>query len=167
MSGKNSPLALLITERGTRRLYALNAAARALGLFASQKATDAAALVPELQTHDADPEGDAAALMALSDWCVRFSPAVAIDGLDGLFLDITGVSHLWAGEGAMLDDLLARLAANGIPARGAVADTAGAAWALTRFGDFAPFPPPGGRGRKPGRLVRTGSSRLQTASLPS
>lgn len=133
--GEGGPLALLITDRGTRRLYALNAAARALGLFAGQKATDAAALVPDLATHDADPEGDAAALTALSDWCVRFSPAVAIDGLDGLFLDITGVSHLWNGETAMLEDLLVRLAANGIPARGAVADTAGAAWALARYGE--------------------------------
>ncbi|MDP2258782.1 MAG: DNA polymerase Y family protein [Caulobacter sp.] len=115
-----------------RRLYALNDAARAPGLFAGQKATDAAALVPELVTHEADPDADAAALEALCDWCVRFSPAVAVDGRDGLFLDISGVSHLWAGEQAMADDLLARLCANGIPARIAVADTAGAAWACAR-----------------------------------
>jgi len=144
--GEGGPLALLITDRGTRRLYALNAAARALGLFAGQKATDAAALVPELETHDADPEGDAAALTALGDWCVRFSPAVALDGLDGLFLDITGVSHLWDGEAAMLDDLLTRLAGNGIPARGVIADTAGAAWALTRYGAARSLvAPPGGQ----------------------
>ncbi|MDP1738352.1 MAG: DNA polymerase Y family protein, partial [Caulobacter sp.] len=129
-----------MTDRGTRRLHALDAAARALGLYTGQKATDAAALVPELVTADADPEGDAAALEALGDWCVRFSPAVAIDAPDGLFLDITGVSHLWDGEGAMLADLLARLAANGIPARGAIADTAGAAWALARYGSASPFP---------------------------
>ncbi len=135
MSGDKNPLALLITEHGTRRLHALDAGARALGLYPGQKATDAAALVPELQTHDADPEGDAAALTALGDWCVRFSPAVALDGTDGLFLDITGVSHLWDGEAAMLEDLLARLAANGIRAQGAVADTAGAAWALARYGE--------------------------------
>ncbi|MFY8141068.1 MAG: DNA polymerase Y family protein, partial [Caulobacter sp.] len=111
----------------------MNAEARALGLFAGQKATDAAALVPELATHEADPAADAEALEALCDWCVRFSPAVAVDGRDGLFMDITGVSHLWGGEQAMADDLLQRLAANGIPARAAVADTAGAAWALARY----------------------------------
>ena len=127
------PLALLITDRGARRLYALNAEARALGLFAGQKATDAAALVPELATHEADPAADAEALEALCDWCVRFSPAVAVDGRDGLLMDIAGVSHLWGGEQAMADDLLQRLAANGIPARAAVADTAGAAWALARY----------------------------------
>ncbi|MDO8296747.1 MAG: DNA polymerase Y family protein [Caulobacter sp.] len=145
MSGKNAPLALLVTDRGTRRLHALDAAARALGLYPGQKAADAAALVPELVTADADPDGDAGALVALGDWCVRFSPAVAIDAPDGLFLDITGVSHLWDGEAVMLDDLLARLAANDIPARGAVADTAGAAWALARYGSASPFPLEGGR----------------------
>ena len=51
----------------------------ALGLFAGQKAADAAALVPELDSADYDPSGDAAALEALCDWCVRFSPAVAVD----------------------------------------------------------------------------------------
>jgi protein ImuB len=58
---------------------------------------------------------------------------VALDAPDGLFLDITGVDHLWGGEGAMADDLAARLAANGIPARTAIASTAGAAWALAHF----------------------------------
>ncbi|MES2032969.1 MAG: DNA polymerase Y family protein [Pseudomonadota bacterium] len=145
MSGNSEPFALLITDRGTRRLHALDAVARTLGLFAGQKATDAAALVPELETAEADPDGDAAALQALCDWCVRFSPAVAIDGVDGLFLDITGVSHLWAGEQAMADDLVARLAANGIPARAAVADTAGAAWALARHGRGLVVAPPGGQ----------------------
>lgn len=135
----------------------MDAAARALGLFTGQKATDAAALVPELVTHDADPDADAAALEGLSDWCVRFSPAVVVDGLDGLFLDISGVSHLWAGEQAMVDDLLARLAANGIRARAAVADTAGAAWAVARN-------TPGKRGR--GLIVPPGGQAAALAPLP-
>lgn len=113
----------------------MDEAAAALGLFAGQKAADAAALVPEMFTADADPEGDLEALQALADWCVRFSPAVAVDAPDGLFLDITGVDHLWGGEMALLDDLIARLTANDIPARAAIADTAGAAWALARFSD--------------------------------
>ncbi len=118
-----------------RRLYAVDEAAAALGLYPGQKAPDAMALVPELAFAEADPEGDLAALNALVDWCVRFSPAVAPDAPDGLFLDITGVAHLWGGEAAMLDDLLARLGAAGIPARGAIAGSAGAASALARFGE--------------------------------
>jgi protein ImuB len=115
-----------------RRLYAVGEAAAALGLFVGQKATDAQALVPELATDEADPEGDLAALTALADWCVRYSPAVALDPPDGLFLDITGLAHLWGGERALLDDLLARLSRQAIPACAAVAGSAGAAWALAR-----------------------------------
>lgn len=139
------PLALLISERGVRRLHAVDEAAAALGLYPGQKAADAAALVPELLTADADPEGDLEALAALADWCVRFSPAVALDPPDGLFLDVSGVSHLWGGEAAMAEDLTARLAANGIPVRTAIADTAGAAWALARFSE-ARIAPPGEQG---------------------
>lgn len=111
----------------------MDAAAAGLGLFVGQKATDAAALVPELVTAEADPAADGAALEALCDWCARFSPAVAIDPPDCLFLDITGVAHLWGGEAAMADDLTARLAANGIPVRVSAAATVGAAWALAHF----------------------------------
>ncbi|MDB5430445.1 MAG: protein imuB [Caulobacter sp.] len=128
-----------------RRLYAVDEVAAGLGLHVGQKAADATALVPELDYADADPEGDLAALAALSDWCVRYSPAVAVDAPDGLLLDIAGVSHLWGGEGPMLDDLLDRLAANGIPARGAIADTAGAAWALARYTADRTIAPPGGQ----------------------
>ncbi|MBA3811610.1 MAG: DNA polymerase Y family protein [Caulobacteraceae bacterium] len=136
--------ALVAAERGVRRLLAVDEAAARLGLFAGRKATDAAALVPGLITADADPAADKAALTALCDWCARFSPAVVPDPPDGLFLDITGVAHLWGGEAAMAADLIARLETNGIPARAAVAGTAGAAWALARFGDDETFVPPGG-----------------------
>lgn len=128
-----------------RRLAAVSAEAARLGLFPGQKATDAKALVPELELADADPQTDAAALTALVDWCVRFSPAVAPDPPDGLFLDIEGADHLWGGEAAMLADFCARLAANGLTFRLAVADTAGAAWALAHFGRDGAIAPPGGQ----------------------
>ena len=140
------PFALLETVRAVRRLSAVSVEAARLGLGAGQKATDALALVPELVTAEAEPDADAAALSALVDWCVRFSPAVAADAPDGLFLDVTGVDHLWGGEAAMLADFRTRLAANGLPFRGAIADTPGAAWALVRFGEDGIIAPPGGQG---------------------
>jgi protein ImuB len=139
------PFALILNESGVRRLYAVDDVAAHLGLRVGQKAADATALVPELVYADADPDADATALKALSDWCVRFSPAVAVDGVDGLLLDIEGVDHLWGGEAAMLDDLLDRLSANAIPARGAIADTVGAAWALARYGLDRIIAPPNGQ----------------------
>jgi protein ImuB len=129
-----APFALLETVRAVRRLSAVSLEAARLGLRVGQKATDALALVPDLVTAEAEPEAAAAALTALADWCVRFSPAVAVDAPDGLFLDVTGVDHLWAGEAGMLADFRGRLAANALPFRCAIADTPGAAWALAHYG---------------------------------
>jgi protein ImuB len=165
-----------------RRLYALDEAAAALGLFVGQKATDALALVPELTTEAADPEGDRVSLEALVDWCVRVSPAVAADAPDGLLIDISGVAHLWGGERTMLDDVLGRLARQGMPARAAVAGSAGAAWALARFGEDRTVAPPGAEAallaalpvtalrldpETAAQLVRLGLARIgQLAALP-
>lgn len=124
----------------------MSAEAATLGLRPGQKATDALALVPELVTAEAEPQADADALTALADWCVRFSPAVAPFEPDGLFLDVTGVDHLWDGEARMLGDFRRRLAANGLPFRCAIADTPGAAWALAHFADDGAIAPPGGQG---------------------
>lgn len=151
-AGPAEAFALVQAERGARRLYAVNRAAAALGLFVGQKATDAAALVPELAVADADPAADAAALTALADWCARFSPAVALDPPDGLFLDISGVAHLWGGEAAMAQDLIARLRRNGIPARAAVAGGPGAAWALAHFAEPGAILSPGGEAARLARL---------------
>lgn len=132
--------------KGARRLAAVDKAARAAGLFPGQKATDAMALIPDLVTAEAEPEADAAALQALVDWSVRFSPAVAPDTPDGLFLDISGVAHLWGGEAELVADFRARLIANDLHFRCAVADTPGAAWALAHHGKgMAILAPPGGQ----------------------
>ncbi len=111
------------------------------------------ALVPELVTAEAEPEADAEALTALADWCVRFSPAVAVDAPDGLFLDVTGVDHLWRGEAQMLADFRSRLITNGLPFRCAIADTPGSAWALAHFG-------------KDGTIAPSGEHEPLLASLP-
>ncbi len=132
--------------KAVRRLSAVDKAAAAAGLFPGQKATDAAALVPNLVTAEAETEADAAALTALVDWSVRFSHAVAAAPPDGLFLDITGVDHLWGGEAELVADFRTRLARNDLFFRCAVADTPGAAWALAHYGKGAEIiAPPNGQ----------------------
>lgn len=103
------------------------------------------ALAPDLTTAEAEPEADALALAALTDWCVRFSPAVAAAPPDGLFLDISGVAHLFGGEAELMADLRDRLAGAGLPFRLAIADTPGAAWALAHFGRDGTIAPPNGQ----------------------
>jgi protein ImuB len=139
--------------KNARRLTAVNDAAAKAGLHPFQTVADALALEPDLITEDADPDADLAALEALGDWCVRFSPAVAVQAPDGLMLDIEGGEGLWGGEQAMLDDLVTRFRGAGIPACAAIADTVGAAWALARFG----------KGR---RVVPSGAQRAWLEPLP-
>lgn len=130
-------MAIVTLQNGARRLVAVDALAGSEGVFAGQSMADALALLPRLKIVDAEPEADAAALARLADWCARFSPNVAIDPPDGLFLDIAGCAHLWGGEAAMAAALLRRLTAQDIPARIAIAGTFGAAWALARHGGEA------------------------------
>ena len=118
-------------------LHALNDAAKAAGLFRGQSHADACAILPALVSAPAEPERDLGALKRLALWAERFSPCVAIDaampGQEGLLLDMTGGAHLFGGEAALLAEIRTRLAAAGVPARLAIADTPAAAWALARF----------------------------------
>ena len=103
---------------------------------------DGRALLPSLETVPVDSAGDAAALARLVGWCGRYSPWTAVDGTapegviggDGsIWLDVTGCTHLFGGDAAMLADLTSRLGKVGFGVRAAVADTPGAAWAAARF----------------------------------
>jgi protein ImuB len=95
---------------------------------------DARAMYPRIAVADADPEADRRLLIAIADWCDRYTPLVGLDPPDGLFLDITGCAHLFGGEETLRRDLVARLHAQGFQARAAVADTVGCAWAVARYG---------------------------------
>jgi len=124
------------------RIVARNRAAQQGGLAAGELLSNARSKVRDLQTCEADPAADAAALRRLALWAVRYTPIVAAwgetgsetGGADGLFLDITGCAHLFGGEDALLADLERRLRAFSLFPRLAVADTAGASWAMARHG---------------------------------
>lgn len=94
---------------------------------------DARAMHPSIEVLEADPAADRRLLESLADWCDRYTPLVAVDGDDGLFLDITGCTHLFGGERAMLDDILSRFFQQGFEARIGLASTPGAAWAAARY----------------------------------
>ena len=131
---------------------ALNHAAERLGLARGMALADARAMIPTLAVADADDAADMALLDAVADWAERYTPLVALDETQplaghehGLMLDITGCAHLFGGEAALAGDLVMRLKRQGFAARVAIADTAGAASAVARFGSEAIVAvPPGG-----------------------
>jgi protein ImuB len=123
---------------------AVDTAAAAVGLRPGMKLAQAQILVPDLVVHDADPVGDAAVLTRLAEWCVRYAPLAAPAPPDGLWIDVTGSTHLHGGETRLLRDLLRRLNSQGLTAQAAVADTPAVAHAVARFGGGGVVPPGAG-----------------------
>ncbi|HUC60790.1 MAG TPA: DNA polymerase Y family protein [Alphaproteobacteria bacterium] len=155
------PLATVEERSGRAFVSAVDARAASLGIVPGQPLADARALVPELATVAADPAGDLEARAALADWCTRFTPWTALDGEDGVLLDLTGCAHLFGGEAKLRADLEARLAGFGIAARAAIAGSPGTAWAMARYahGETARFP-------EGERIVPSGAQRAALAPLP-
>jgi protein ImuB len=131
------PFVLAATAAGGPRIAALNEAAEAAGLARGEPLADARAKAEFLQVRPVEAAADAAALHRLALWATRYTPTASPwreeNGADGVFLDVEGAAHLFGGEAALLADLAERLQGFGLPARLAVADTPGAAWALARF----------------------------------
>lgn len=94
---------------------------------------DARARVPDVAVADEDRNADDALLRHVADWCDRFTPLAGLDGDDGIMLDITGCVHLFGGETAMRDEVMARLAGMGFTVRAAIAGTPDAARAVARY----------------------------------
>jgi protein ImuB len=129
----SGPLVTAIPDHGRKVVAAIDATARALGLRAGMTITKARSLCPELIVVDADPDADLAGLKRLTLWAGRrYSPFVAPDPPDGVWIDVTGCAALFGSERALVKDLYRRVAASGVSVQIAVADTAGCAHAVAR-----------------------------------
>lgn len=140
---RHHPFVIASPAQGRMVIMAANAEAHSLGIFPGMAVADAKASVPGLQVLDDRPGLEQKLLATWANWCIRYTPIVALDPPNGLLLDATGCTHLWGGEQAYLDDIIARLAYKGFEARGGIADTLGAAWAIARFGKNQVILPPG------------------------
>ncbi|RDJ09737.1 DNA repair protein [Rhizobium grahamii] len=129
-----APIVCSTRLNNTMRLTALDEAAETLSLRKDMGVAEARAIYPTLDVIEEDPAANRRFLEAIADWCDRYTPLVALDGVDGLFLDITGCTHLFGGEASLLKDILTRLFQMGIDARGAISSSPGLSWAISRFG---------------------------------
>ncbi len=155
---ESTPLVLFESTNGGLRVTAVNPAAQAAGLGPGLTLADARALVPGLDAETADPRSDARALGALANWCLRFTPTVALDGGGGLTLDVTGCAHLHGGEAVMLARIMGALRGLGFTTLAALADSRRMAWAGARFLADA-----GSRG---GVIVPPGGARIVLTPMP-
>ncbi len=165
-----SPLGARDGGGAVMRVAAANRAAEAAaGIVPGLALADARARLPDLRAVPAAGGADMEALAALGDWCGRWTPWVALDAAGahavlgaghGLWLDITGCAHLFGGEAALLNDMARRLARFGFAARAALADTPGAAWAVSHHGAAKQG------GARHGCVVAPGKARAALAKLP-
>ncbi|MBL7684274.1 MAG: DNA polymerase Y family protein [Flavipsychrobacter sp.] len=134
---KEVPFVLAAPERGRMVVKAVSQNAHERGIYPEMVVADCRAIYPTLKVIDEIPGKAEQLLTALAEWCLRYTPVAAIDLPDGVLLDVSGCPHLWGGEQAYLKDIFTKLEAYGYDVRIAIADTIGAAWALSRYGNKA------------------------------
>ena len=128
------PLVVYAKIKNAFTLTAVDTHAAKLGLDVGMPLADARAIRPDLVAHEANEAADAHLLDHIAAWCERFTPIVVPDPPHGLFLDVTGCTHLFGGASALLKEIETRLKLQGFAVRAAMAPTPGAAWAFSRAG---------------------------------
>ncbi len=92
---------------------------------------------PLFAVHDAGRDQES--LVELAAWCEQFSPIVGLDQADepdSLLMDISGLAHLFGGEEALAQTVVAACQQQGLTVRVAIADTVSAAWGFARWGEM-------------------------------
>jgi protein ImuB len=129
----NMPFVLAAPERGRVKVTATNYAAEMQGIYIGMPVADARAVLPSLEVIKAIPDQELTLLREIAEWCIRYTPIVAIDAPDGLLLDVSGCTHLWGSEATYLNALSGGIQAAGYEISGAIAGTVRAARALARY----------------------------------
>lgn len=129
---RDEPGIVVAKEDNALKIVSLDDAAAGFGLDVGLPLANARAICPHLQVFDADEAADARMLGDIAEWCDRFTPLVALDPPHGLFLDVSGCTHLFGGEAALLHLLCDLLTAQGFTVSAAIAGTAVCARTLTR-----------------------------------
>jgi protein ImuB len=131
---RNTPFVLAAPDHGRMVITATNNIANGQGINIGMVVADARVIIPSLHVVDDKPGLSLKLLNRIAEWCIRFTPFVAIELPDCLILDVTGCSHLWNGDALYIKEIIHRLKILGYNVRAAMADTIGAAWAVAHFG---------------------------------
>ncbi|WP_437919539.1 Y-family DNA polymerase [Sphingobacterium sp. LRF_L2] len=130
---QDKPLAFTLPLNGRVCITATNELAQLHGIFPPMVLADAKAALPALDVFPDHPLRPKQLLKKIGLWLVKFTPAVAVDDVDGLILDITGCSHLWGGEENYVHSIKEQLQHKGYNVRIGTGNTVGIAWAASRY----------------------------------
>ena len=89
------PFVLAAPNHGKMVITDLNIFAQQQGITKGMSVADARAIFPSLQVLDDNLELTNKLIGNLAEWCIRFTPAVAIDNPDVIILSASGCAHLW------------------------------------------------------------------------
>lgn len=151
-SDEGIPLALVSETAHGARIDHVNRACLEAGARIGMALADARALCPHIHAVPSDPDGDYAFLEGLALWAQRWGPWSALDRPDGVLVDVTASAHLFGGEKALLHEAQDMLAKRCLRAHLAIAPTAGAAWATSRY--------------RTGDILTPDNADMRLASLP-
>ena len=150
----NRAFALTIQKRAKVMLFATNLEAEKIGIMPGMSLADARDILPNISVESANPNADKMVLEKIRSLCERYSPWTSIDDLEnkketekngfsseikdsngaGIWIDVTGCTHLFGGEEKILADIVERIRRLGFSAHAAIAETKRAAWALSHYG---------------------------------
>ncbi len=150
---KDVAFVLAKPDHGRMMITEVSKNAKAKGIGAGMIVSDAKVICPALKVIDDISGLNEKLLKNIAEWCIRYAPVVAIDLPDGIILDATGCTHLWAGEEAYLKDIINKLKSFGYNIRAAIADTIGTAWAVSRYGRLK-------------AIIKSGEQELALSPLP-
>jgi len=126
----HEPIVLVEPAGRGERVVQCNPAAARAGVRPGMPRAEAQAAVRSLRTIVCDAQQARQTLERLAAWADCLSPIVQLDEPDSLLLDVTGCAPVFGGEPNLLRQALAGIHRQGFTVRGAIADTAGAAWAI-------------------------------------
>ena len=130
--------ALFEDGRYGRRLVHCCPLAVKAGLQPGQPVAEAQAIVgtDPVRFAPVDRAADLTALLGLAGWCQQFAPRVGLNEAEfpeALLLDVSGCGTYFGSEAVLIADVQRAFAAVGYAVSLAIADTIGAAWAVSRF----------------------------------
>ncbi len=137
---RSPPIGLVLVEsradqvRSTDRLDAVNPSAHRAGIRAGQTITEARALVAELQVEMIEQEDVELRLIAIAEVASPFGTTVSWQFPDTVWVDTTGVSHLYGGEEELALELQEQVRLLGHVARVCVASGPRISQAIAHFG---------------------------------
>ena len=131
---KDAAFVLAKPDHGRMIITEVSAVAKTKGIYAGMIVSDAKVIYPALEIIDDIAGLNEKLLKNIAEWCIRYSPIVAVDLPNGIILDATGCTHLWHGEEGYLKDIINKLKSFGYNIRAAMADTIGTGWAVSRYG---------------------------------